>query len=84
MSELSGVELFAWLYCVSARRSISFSLFSTSVTPRAPSERRFEPSACCKAASSSSERDSRHLMCLGEERLENSSKWVNYSHCMDP
>ena len=47
------------------------SLFSTSITPRASSRRRFDSSTCCKAASRSFERESRYLMCLGEERSEN-------------
>ena len=75
MNERSVTGLFAWLYYVSSRRRISLSLFSTSITPRASSQRRFNSSACCMAASRSSERDSGYLMCLGEEGLENSSKW---------
>ncbi len=39
VSELSATGLFAWLYCVSARRRISLSLFSTSIASRAPSQR---------------------------------------------
>ena len=67
MNERSVAGLFAWLYYVSSRRRISLSLFSTSITPRISSQRRFNSSACCMATSRSSERDSGYLMCLGEE-----------------
>ena len=74
MSELSAVRLFAWLYCVVARRRTSFSLLSASITHRTSSHRWVHSSAVYKAGARSSELDSRYLMCLDEERLENSSK----------